>query len=291
MSMMPESLVIPEGVKFDETHISHDGDVIIGDNAVIDFGIKAKKVIVGSRSTVNGYIIGDEVRIDPWVKVKGDVVCNGDAYIGEFSAIEGKLTVRGNLEIGRNVKIEKGFEATGLITIQNPLPVLIFIFIYLMELLRLGKLDEIEQLLNEEFENPLVIPDGSRISMEQIRTSRNAVIKFSRVLGNLRARDVVVESTELYGSIRARDVVILDSKVHGAVEGRKVYIVSSSTVFGRINAEEVHLENGCSVEGTIVGRKGVWIRDSVEWEIEETEEDGVGEEEIQEDVPEHIQGT
>ncbi len=287
--MMLESLVIPEGAKFDETHITHEGDVIIGDNAVVDFGIKAKKIVVGSRSTVNGYIIGDEVRLDTWAKVRGDVVSSGDAYIGEFSSIGGKLTVRGNLEIGRNVKIERGFEATGLITIQNPLPVLIFVFVYLLELLRLGKLDEIEELFNEEFENPLIIPDSSKISMEQIKTAKNAIIKFSRVLGNLKARDVVVESTELYGSIRARDVVILNSKVHGAVEGRKVYIVDSSTVFGRINAEEVHLENGCSVEGSIVGRKGVWIKDEVEWEIEEeSEEDGVGEEEIQEDVPEHI---
>ncbi len=285
---MPESLVIPEGVRFDETHIIHDGDVIIGDNAVVDFGIKARKIIVGSRSAISGYVIGDEVRLDPWVKVRGDVICNGDAYIGEFSSIEGKLTVKGDLEIGRNVRIEKGFEATGLITIQNPLPVLIFIFVYLLELLRLGRLDEIEELLNEEFENPLVVPDNSRVSIEQIKTSRNAAIKFSRVLGNLRARDVTIEGAELYGSIKSRDVVVLDSKIHGAIEGRKVYIASSSTVFGRIIADEVHLENGCSVEGSIVGRKGVWVKDRVEWEIEE---DGVGEEEIQEDVSEHIQGS
>ncbi len=290
--MMPESLVIPEGAKFDETHIIHEGDVIIGDNVIVDFGIKARKVVIGSRTTVNGYIIGDEIRLDPWVKVKGDVVCNGDAYIGEFSSIDGKLTVRGDLEIGRNVRIEKGFEATGLITIQNPLPVLIFIFVYLLELLRLGKLDEIEELFDEEFENPLIIPDGSKISMEQIKTARNAIIKFSRVLGNLKARDAIIEGSELYGSVRGRDVVILDSKVHGAVEARKVYIVDSSTVFGRIVADEVHLENGCSVEGSIVGRKGVWIKDRVEWEIEEeVEEDGMGEEEIQEDVSEHLQGS
>ena len=290
--MMAESLVIPEGAKFDETHIMHEGDVIIGDNAVVDFGIEAKKVIVGSRSTVNGYIIGDEIRLDPWVRVKGDVVCNGDAYIGEFSAIDGKLTVRGDLEIGRNVRIEKGFEATGLITIQNPLPVLMFIFIYLMELLRIGKLDEIEELFNEEFENPVIIPDGSKISMEQMKTSRNAVIKFSRVLGNLRARDAIIEGSELYGSVKGRDVVILGSRIHGAVEARRVYIVNSSTVFGRITADEVHLENGCSVEGSIVGRKGVWIKDRVEWEIEEEiNGDGVGEKEIQEDVSEHIQGS
>ncbi|NOY10950.1 MAG: acyltransferase [Archaeoglobi archaeon] len=288
---MLESLVIPEGTKFDETMIVHEGDVIVGNNSTVGFGIRARKVIIGDRATVEGDVIGQEVRIDSWAKIKGNVTCFGDTYIGEFASISGKLTVHGDLEIGRNVRIEKGFEATGLITIQNPLPVIMFLFIYIMELLRLGRLDELEELFSEEFENPLVIPDDSKVSIERIQTSKNAVIKNSRVLGNLRARDVLVEGTELYGSVRGRDVVINSSKIHGAVEGRKVYIVSGSSVFGSINAEEVHMENGCVVEGSIVGRKGVWIRDRVEFELEgEQEDDGVGEEEIQKDVPEHIPG-
>lgn len=288
---MLESLVIPEGTKFDETMIVHDGDVIIGNNSTIGFGIKAKKIIIGDRVIIEGDVIGQEVRIDSWVKIKGNVACFGDTYIGEFTSISGKLTVHGDLEIGRNVRIEKGFEATGLITIQNPLPVIMFLFIYIMELLRLGKLDEIEELFSEEFENPLIIPDNSRVSIERIQTSKNAIFKSSRVLGNVKARDVLVEETELYGSVRGRDVVINSSRIHGAIEGRKVYIVNGSSVFGSINAEEVHMENGCVVEGSIVGRKGVWIRDRVEFELEgEQEDDGVGEEEIQKDVSEHIQG-
>ncbi|WP_456369609.1 acyltransferase [Geoglobus sp.] len=287
---MLESLIIPEGTKFDETMIVHEGDVIIGNHSTVGFGIRAKKIIIGDKAVIEGDVIGEEVRIDSWARIKGNVTCFGDTYIGEFTAIDGKLTVHGDLEIGRNVRIERGFEATGLITIQNPLPVIMFLFIYIMELLRLGRLDEIEELFSEEFENPLVIPDGSKVSMERIQTQKNAVFRRSRVLGNVKARDVIVEDTELYGSVRGRDIVVNSSKIHGAVEGRKVYIVNGSNVFGSISAEEVHMENGCVVEGSIIGRKGVWIRDRVEFELEgEQEDDGVGDEEIQENVPEPLQ--
>ncbi|AIY89431.1 acyltransferase [Geoglobus acetivorans] len=291
---MMEKLVIPPGVVFDETHIKHEGDVIVGNDSSIGFGIDARKIVVGDRATINGDLIGDEIRLDSWVKVKGDVLCRGDAFIGEFSSIEGKLTVHGNLEIGRNVRIEKGFEARGLITIQNPLPVIIFLFVYIMELLRLGKLDEVEELFSEEFENPLVIPDNTKLAMEQIRTGRNADFRDSKILGNVRAKNVIAENVELYGSLRGKDLLISGSKIHGAVEGRRVFIVGESIVYGSVSGEEVHIEKGCMVEGTIVGRKGVWIRDKVEAEIElegEEEDDGLGEEEIQKDVSEHIQGT
>lgn len=288
---MMEKLLIPGNVVFDETHIKHAGDVVIGNDSVIGFGIDAKRVIAGDRVTIEGDVFADEIRFDSWVRVKGDVFCRGDAFIGEFSSIEGKLTVHGNLEIGRNVRIGKGFEAKGLITIQDPLPILIFIFVYLMELLRLGKLDEIEELLNEEFENPLVIPSNSKVSIEQIKTDKNALFENSRILGNVRAKNVISRGVELYGSLRGKDIFIEDSRVHGAVEGERIYIVSNSTVFGNVVGDEVYMEKGCAVEGSIVGRKGVWIKEKVEAEVLLEEEDGVGEEQVQEDVSQPLQGS
>ncbi len=61
-------------------------------------------------------------------------------------------------------------------------------------------------------------------------------------------------------------------RVHGAVEGRIVYLVNSSEVFGYIRADKVYMEDGCSVEGGIVGREGVWIKEKVE--IPGREEEG-----------------
>uniref|UniRef100_A0A7C3M9P4 Acyltransferase n=2 Tax=Archaeoglobus fulgidus TaxID=2234 RepID=A0A7C3M9P4_ARCFL len=275
---MLEKLLIPPNTRFEERNIVASGDVIIGPNSKLSYGIIAKKIIVGERTAIEGDLLGEEIRLDAWCSVTGNVTSKHDAYIGEFASIGGKLTVYGDLEIGRNVRIKNGFEAKGLITIQDPTPVLFFIFLYLMFLLRLGRLEEAEKLLEmEEFDAPLIIPEGSQISLDRISTRKDAEISGSRVLGNIRARDVYAEDSEIFGSLRGRDVVVSKCRVHGAIEGRVVYIVNSSEVYGYIRADRVYMEEGCSVEGGIVGREGVWIKEKVELpgrkEVEEVEEE------------------
>lgn len=275
-------LVIPRNTRFDETAIIHDGDVVIGTNCTIDYGIYGRKVIIGDKTEINGDVVAEELRMGAWCKVRGNAISKGDAFIGEFSSIDGRLSVYGDLEIGRNVRIGRGFEAKGLITIQDPLPVIIFIFLFLIELLRLGKLEEVEKLFDEDLFNPITVPDNSRVSMELIQTGDDALFEEGKVLGNVRAKDVRTFSTELFGSISGRNIVIDSSVIHGAVNGKKVYIINQSYVFGQIRADEVFMEKGCVVEGSIIGKKGVWIKDKVEVDA------GLGEEEIQEDVSEPI---
>lgn len=275
---MLERLVIPPNTKFEERNLVIEGDALIGANSEIGYGIIARKVIVGEKTTIEGDVFGrDEVRLGAWCNVKGNVISKGDAYIGEFASIEGRLTVFGDLEIGRNVRIKNGFEAKGLITIQDPMPIIMFIFLYLLELLRLGRLEEAEKLFEvEEFVSPLEVPENSVMTIDVIKTDRDVVITQSRVLGNIKARNARVERGELYGSLRGNILIIDSSRVHGAVEGREVYLINGSVVLGHIKADKVFMEERCVVEGSIIGRSGVWIKPSVE--IPEFEE------EIEEDV-------
>jgi predicted acyltransferase (DUF342 family) len=263
---MLEKLVIPKNTKFDERSIVIEGDALIGANSRLGYGIIARKVIVGDRTEIRGDILGrEEVRLGAWCTVRGDVISKGDAYVGEFTSIEGRLTVYGDLEIGRNVKIKNGFEARGLITIQDPMPIVMFIFLYILAMLRLGKYEEIEELFEtEEFLSPLQIPENSEISLDYIKTRRDVLIEGSRVLGNLRCRDAKILESELYGSVRGRNVIVEGSRVHGVIEGGDVYLVRGSVVLGKITADNVYMEEGCVVEGSIVGRKGVWIKPHVE---------------------------
>jgi len=293
---MLEKLLIPSNTRFEERNIVASGDVIVGPNSKLSYGIIGRKVIVGERTAIEGDIVGEEVRLDAWCSVSGNVTAKGDAYIGEFASIGGKLTVYGDLEIGRNVRIKRGFEAKGLITIQDPASILFFIFLYLMILLRLGRLEEAEKLLEEveELESPVVFPENSQVSIDRILTTKSAEIVGSRVLGNIKAKDIHAVESEIFGSLRGRDIVVDKSRVHGAIEGRVVYLVNSSEVFGYIRAEKVYMEEGCSVEGGILGREGVWIREKVEVPVEEEaslreeEKDGVGERKVQEDVSESL---
>ncbi|MET1125202.1 MAG: acyltransferase [Archaeoglobaceae archaeon] len=286
---MLEKLVIPPNTKFDERSIVVSGDFVAGANTKIGYGIMAKRVIVGERAKIAGDVVAEEVRLDAFCSIDGDVVAKGDAYIGEFASIAGKLTVYGDLEIGRNVRIKNGFEAKGLITIQDPVPVLMFLLIYFMLLLRLGKLEDVEKLFEDvEFEDPMIVPDGTVLEIDRIETSKDVEINESKVLGNLRARNVYVVASEVFGSVRGGEIVIDRSVVHGTVEGKDVYVVNSSAVLGSIKAERVFIEEGCTVEGSIFGRKGVWVKEKVEIA---REEDGDRQGEVQEDVPEPLPGA
>ncbi|HIP63585.1 MAG TPA: acyltransferase [Archaeoglobus profundus] len=262
---MLEKLIIPPNTKFEERYLIVEGDAIIGPNSVVGYGVIARKVVIGERATIEGDILGkEEVRLGAWCNIKGNVISKGDAYIGEFVAIDGRLTVYGDLEIGRNVRIKRGFEARGLITIQDPMPILLFIFFYLLELLRLGKIEEAEKLFDEDFISPLTIPENSIIRIDMIKTDKDAFIQESRVLGNVNARNVTIVGSELYGSLRGNDLIIRRSRIHGIVEGKNVYLVDGSTILGNIKADKVFMEERCVVEGSIVGKSGVWIRPKVE---------------------------
>jgi len=285
-----DRLIIPENTKFEEGRIVADGDVIVCPGSNIGYGINARKIIVGEKVRIEGDVVGEEVRIDSWCNIRGNVVSKGDAYIADFTTIDGKLTVFGDLDIGRNVKIKGGFEARGLITIQDPLPVIIFVFFYLLELLRLGKLEEAEKLFeeleDEEIINPLIIPENAVINLNTIKTNSPVFVERSRVLGNVRALSAEITDSEVFGSVkcsisnvsnikpgRTGDeekpgesdgkpgvIVIRNSKVHGAVEGKLVAVMKGSEVVGHIKAERVYVEESCVVEGTIVGEAGIIIK-------------------------------
>jgi len=262
---MLERLVIPPNTRFEERTLVVEGDALIGANSEIGYGIIARKVIVGERAKIEGDVFGrEEVRLGAWCNVKGNVISKGDAYVGEFTNIEGRLTVFGDLEIGRNVRIKNGFEARGLITIQDPMPMIVFIFLYILELLRLGRLEEAERIFEEEFESPLEVPENTIMNIDTIKTDSDVTITGSRVLGNVRAGDVVVENAELYGSLKGNVLVVNSSRIHGTVEGKEVYLINRSVVLGHVDAERVYMEEGCVVEGSIIGRRGVWIKPKVE---------------------------
>jgi predicted acyltransferase (DUF342 family) len=257
--------VIPANTRFEERTIVTENDIIVGAGCRLGYGLIGRKIVVGERVTVDGNITGEEVRLDAWDTINGDVVSKRDAFIGEFTTINGRLTVFGDLEIGRNVRIKGGFEAKGLITIQDPLPVLMFLFFYILELLRLGKLEEVEKLLvTEEFLSPLIIPENSTVNLEIIETNRDFEAVGSRILGNVRAGNVRAEGCEIFGSIKGKDIVLDGCRVHGAIEGREIYLLNGSEVFGSLNGDKIFMEDNCTVEASIIGRKGVWIRSQIE---------------------------
>lgn len=279
-----EKFVVPARTKFEERTLIVDGDFVAGSNSKIGYGIIAKRVFIGERVKIEGDILAFEVRIDRLSSVEGNVVSKGDAYISEFVTINGKLTVFEDLEIGRNVRIKKGFEAKGLITIQDPLPLIMFLIFYIMLLLRISKFDEVGKIFNENFENPMIIPENSVVEIDRIDTDKDFEASECKVLGSVRARNIKLFKCEVFGSLKGEKIVVSSSIVHGSIEGSEVYLKDSSIVMNNIDAEKVFMEVGCCVEGSILAKKGVMIRQKVV-------EYGGREGEVQENVSEPLQGN
>ena len=262
----------------EEHSIIVQGDVLVGNYAELGYGIIANLIVAGEHVKINGNLISrDDIRIDMWSEIKGEVRTKSDAYLGEFVKIFGKLFAAGNLDVGNNVKIDGGYDVKGWLVVRKPLPVVMFIFIYMMALLQLGSEEEVEKALQELFsdntsDNKIMsIPNRAKIDLDTIRTSTRAIIgNHCRLLGNIRSRSMSMGNhVTLFGSIRASgDITIGRScTIHGNLISSKgkVNVGRNSRILGKITANEIILHETSKTEGTLAGPNGVTIeRDDIE---------------------------
>ena len=282
MEDLLKTFTIPDNTTMEEHSIVTTGGAIIGNHTDMGFGIIADSVIAGERVRINGNVIGtEEVRIDMWSQVNGDVRTKNDAYIGEFVNINGRLIVGKDLDIGKNVKIDKGYEARGWIVVRNPIPVIIYIFLYLTELIRMGKDEEVDNALKNLFSDEsddleedklLIIPSGSKIDLESIKVPDKAVIGSGcRMMGNIRASSIVMGSNNtLFGSIKTTNEIVIGegNTIHGNLVTRgDVRINKNSHILGEINGGKVMIHEEARVDGAMRAANGVIIiRDEMEEE-------------------------
>ncbi|MHC1585429.1 MAG: acyltransferase [Candidatus Syntropharchaeia archaeon] len=264
-------MLIPDNTKMEERNFVVDGDVLIGNHSEMDYGIIAKSIIAGERVKIRGDLVAEEdVRIDLWSEIRGNVRVMNDAYLGEYVKIHGKLSVEGDLDIGDNVDINGGFEAKGWIVIRNPIPVILFIYFYILELFRLGKSEEVEKILEELFEeesnenNLMVIPDGTKITKNTIRIPEKTMIgRNCRLSGNIRTYSLKMgDGTTLFGSIRAKEDIHIGKNctIHGNLfAGGIVYIDENSHVLGEISARYIEVHERALVDGKMRAPAGVLV--------------------------------
>ena len=259
-----DELLVPDGTHAQEHDLVTDGDVIVASQSTVAFGVRGGNVIAGERVEFGGDIEADgDCRLDTWCDVAGNVLVGGDAYLGERAHIGGELRVAGNVDIGDDVQIDEGFEASGWIVIRNPMPTIVFLFVYLSQLLRIGEEDAAEELLEavtdaDDRENqPVLVPRGSRVGDDSWRVSTPGRIGDNcRLHGNIRAESLVVgRDNELFGSLRARQGITVGSgtDVAGNVTTRDgtVRIGPGTTVRGDVAGEFVEVHREATVEGAI----------------------------------------
>ena len=262
-----DALEIPDGTTVEEHDLVTDGDVIVGGQSTVEFGVRGRNVVAGERVRFGGDIEAEgDCRLDMWSDVAGNVLVGEDAYLGERVHVGGQLMVSGDLDIGDDVEIEEGFEANGWIVIRNPVPTLVFYFIVLSQLLRVGETDaadEIAEALSGEEEtaaDPLVIPRGGDVSDDSWQVSTPAHVGDGcRLHGNLRAQSIEMGAdNNVFGSLRARGDVVVGSgtRIHGDVttRGGTVEVAEDVRVLGDVSCNDLELHEDAVVDGSIRSR-------------------------------------
>jgi len=264
--------LLPDGTELQEHSIKTDRNIVVGEFCQIDYGLRGADVYVGESSKIREYVwASGDARIGNWCEIGGDVIAKQDAYIGEGVKINGKLVVSGALDIGEKVEIRDGFEAKGSIEVRNPMPVIVFILIYLMTLLKIQNEKELDRILDELFSEddekmkvPLMIPARSRLNMRLFAVPSTMKIgKGCRLHGNIRAGSIdVQENTVIFGSLRARNRITVTSgaTVHGNVEsGSTVFVRKGAHILGDVIANAIVLHEDAKIDGTISAPHGMRI--------------------------------
>ncbi|MGD0079051.1 MAG: polymer-forming cytoskeletal protein [Methanoregula sp.] len=268
--------LLPDGTELQEHSIRTLRNIVVGEFCQIDYGLRGADVFVGESSKIREYVwASGDARIGNWCEIGGDVIAKQDAYIGEGVTINGKLSVSGALDIGEKVTIRDGFEARGDIEVRNPMPVFMFILIYLMTLLRIENEKELDRILDdlfseeeEKLEVPLMIPARSKLDLKVFSVPSTMKIgKGCRLHGNIRAGSIdVQQNTVIFGSLRARNrIAVVDGvTVHGNVEsGSTVYVRKGAHILGDVKAKSIVLHEDARVDGTIEAPHGLRIERGV----------------------------
>jgi predicted acyltransferase (DUF342 family) len=279
MTFDRKTLVIPDKTYFEEQVIITKGDVVIGDRSLLRFGVNTDgRIFVGENAIIDGNLEAkNDVRVDIFSTIGGDIKSGGNVYLGEKSKIKGTLSLKGDLDVGDSVEIEKGFEAKGWINIRNPIPVVIYIFVYLMQLLKMGRSEEIERILEELEQNEegtipisesfLFLPNNSILSVSNSKVEGSLQIgKECKLPGHydIKGNISIDEKSEILGTLKATGNVYLGKKVkiHGNIMSTgRVNITEQVEIFGNVSGEEILLSKTASIEGTLLGKKGISFQD------------------------------
>jgi predicted acyltransferase (DUF342 family) len=275
-----EELAVPSGTTVEEHDLVTDGDVLVGGQSTVEFGLRGRNVAVGERVSVDNDIEAEgDCRLDTWCSVDGNVLVGEDAYLGERVTVTGRLMVSGDLDIGDDVSIEEGFEANGWIVIRNPVPTLVFYFIVLSQLLRVGETDAADDLAEaladgDDVRDPLLIPRGAEISDDAWRVSTPATVGDDcRLHGNIRAESIRVgERNEVFGSLRAREGITVgpETVIHGDVttRGGTVTVEAGARVLGDVSAGDLVVHDGAEIDGSLRARGEMRLVQSTEDEAD-----------------------
>jgi predicted acyltransferase (DUF342 family) len=274
-----KTMVIPNETVNENSHMQVLGDIILDDHSVVDYTLATeKRIFIGEWVKVHGNMTAeDDIRIDKYSEIEGDIIGGNDIYLGERVKVSGKLTVGKDLDVGSDVAIENGFDAKGWINIRNPIPLIIYFFIYLFNLIKRGRSEEVERILREiDLEDPtaeeilisddfLYVPSDTVVDPDTIEIKGNCRIgNKCKLKGNYKVSgDVKLgDETEFTGKIDAKGTITIGDcvTVNGSLETEEhVIIGQGTTITDDIFCKTLEMVQNTVVEGVIHSPDGIKI--------------------------------
>ena len=263
-----KSCFLPDKTELQERNLKTKQDILVGDHCDIGYGLYGNDIVICELSKMHGDIVAEgDLRIDNFCEIDGTVLCNGDAYLGEGVKIHGKLDVGGNMDIGDNVAIDKEFKAYGDIAIRNPMPVILYLLLYVMTMLNLEGEDATRKrmgdIISEANSSPLVLPPRTTLDLSYFSVQTPIEIGSNcRLHGNIKARSVKIrKDTTLFGSVQATQRVKIGprSAIHGDVVGQNIRVERGADVLGDVAGKTVWLHEDARISGVIKATEGLTI--------------------------------
>lgn len=271
------TLVLPEGSAFEERTLAAPGDLILGDHVRCAYGLRTPaRAFLGNGVHVQGDVqCGGDLRADTSTHVEGSARVGASGYLGERCFVQGDLEVAADLDVGDDVRVGGRLHAKGWVSKRDPVPLVLYVFLYLLELLRLGHSAEVERIL-KELEEPgaelaigdgfLFVPDHSVLEATSLDVHGNLdAAKGVRILGNalVRGDARLGPGARVFGALRADGRVELQpgAEVQGdVVAGGECVVGEGCLVLGDLHARSAVLYPGATVEGKVVAAEGVSFR-------------------------------
>jgi predicted acyltransferase (DUF342 family) len=269
---------IPANTLFEEKHIRCKGDIVISDRSIFRRGmITEGRIFVGEFVELRGDIasMGD-IRLDKGTRYKGDMTGDGDIVIGERSIVQGNINVGKDLDIGEGVQLDPStIDSKGFINIRNPISSMIYLLLYLLQMLKTGDSTQIDTLLSDLENDPdetfmigssfAFFPRSSTIDGDTIAIPGDVRIgPGSQLVGDIEAqgRVEIERDVQLFGDIKAKGDVYLGENV--VINGRiqadgDVTIHHAARIGGDVLGNNVLVTSDTIIEGTMKGISGVQV--------------------------------
>ena len=284
------TLVLPAGAVFEERTIAGPADVILGDHVRCAYGLRTPgRVLLGNGVEVGGDVAcGGDLRADTSTHIVGSAAVGGSGFLGERCFVQGDLEVAADLDVGDDVRVGGRLQAKGWVNKRDPVPLVLYVFLYLLELMRLGHSAEVERILAElEAEDAaaagiavgdafLFVPDGSVLDATSLDVHGNLdAAEGVRILGNatVRGHARLGQGVRVFGALRADGDVELrpGAEVQGdLVAGGEVVVGAGCLVLGSLHGRSVVLYPGATVDGKVVALEGVSFRTEAQAKAQET---------------------